>query len=148
MRRELGMLVALVLMCAGLWMSNEHFLGQGNVRDMSRQGSRLAAFEIRIAIVSVIGGIDRAHGALTCVSSGLFLGQGNVRDMSRQVSMLAISAIGIAFVIVTGGIDLSVGSIIGLTGVLIAKLSGREADCFGYSLWVGIPVALAVAMLI
>jgi ribose transport system permease protein len=101
MRRELGMLMALALMCLGLWMSNEHFLGQGNVR-----------------------------------------------DMSRQVAMLSIYAIGIAFVIVTGGIDLSVGSIIGLTGVLIAKFSGPDPDCLGYSLWVGIPLALGAAVLI
>ena len=34
----------------------------------------------------------------------------------------------------------------GLTGVLIAKLSSPAAGGFGYSLWVGIPVALAVAL--
>ncbi len=37
--------------------------------------------------------------------------------------MLGIFAIGIGFVIITGGIDLSIGSVFGLTGVLIAKLS-------------------------
>src|SRR5688500_11236138 len=61
--------------------------------------------------------------------------------------MLGIFAIGISFVIITGGIDLSIGSVIGLTGVLIAKLSVPEdAGGFGYSLWVAIPVALLVAM--
>ncbi len=48
---------------------------------------------------------------------------------TRRVSMLGIFAVGIAFVIITGGIDLSVSSVVGLTGVLIAKLSvaGRPA---------------------
>lgn len=62
--------------------------------------------------------------------------------------MLGIYALGIGFVIITGGIDLSIGSVIGLTGVLIAKLSSSSAGGLGYSLWVGIPVALGTALLI
>ena len=76
MRRELGMFVALVCMCTGLWLSNADFLGHSNVI-----------------------------------------------NLTRQISMLGIYALGIAFVIITGGIDLSIGSVIGLTGVVIAKLS-------------------------
>jgi ribose transport system permease protein len=107
MRRELGMFVALVLLCLGLWATNHDFMGASNVI-----------------------------------------------NTTRQVSMLGIFAIGISFVIITGGIDLSIGSVIGLTGVLIAKLSGQfypdnpAAGGLGYSLWVGIPVALAVAALV
>ncbi len=101
MRRELGMTVALVLMCLGLWISNPDFLGHSN------------------AINTL-----------------------------RQISMLGIFAIGIGFVIVAGGIDLSIGSMVGLTGVIIAKLSSPASGGLGYSLWVGIPVALGVAMLL
>jgi ribose transport system permease protein len=101
LRRELGMLVALVAMCAGLYFSNPDFLGQSNVI-----------------------------------------------NTTRQIAMLGIFAIGIAFVIITGGIDLSVGSIIGLVGVLIAKFSSHAADCYGWSFWIGIPAALAIALLI
>src|SRR6187551_3527089 len=99
MRRELGMSVALLFMCLGLWFSNPDFLGHSN------------------AINTL-----------------------------RQISMLGIFAIGIGFVIVTGGIDLSIGSMVGLTGVIIAKLSSPAAGGLGYSLWVGIPVALGIAM--
>jgi ribose transport system permease protein len=99
MRRELGMGVALILMCLGLFVSNPDFLGYSN------------------AINTL-----------------------------RQISMLGIFAIGIGFVIISGGIDLSVGSLIGLTGVLIAKLSSTAQGGMGYSLWVGIPVALGVAL--
>jgi ribose transport system permease protein len=101
LRRELGMFVALVLMCAGLYISNPDFLSQSNIV-----------------------------------------------NTTRQIAMLGIFGIGIAFVIITGGIDLSVGSIIGLTGVIIAKVSAHSQDCWGYSYWIGIPVALGVALLI
>jgi len=97
MRRELGMSVALVLMCLALWISNPDFLGQSN------------------AINTL-----------------------------RQISMLGTFAIGIGFVIITGGIDLSIGSLIGLTGVVIAKLSSPGLGGLHLSLWVGIPVALAI----
>lgn len=83
-----------------------------------------------------------------------FLGQSNVVNTTRQIAMLGIFAIGIAFVIVTGGIDLSVGSIIGLTGVLLAKMSAPydpdmpAGSGLGLPLWVGISIALGVALLI
>ncbi len=101
MRRELGMSIALVLMCLGLWISNPDFLGQSN------------------AINTL-----------------------------RQISMLGIFSIGIAYVIIAGGIDLSIGSLIGLTGVLIAKFSSSAPGSFGWSLWAGIPLALLVVLLL
>jgi len=101
MRRELGMFVALVVMCLGLYVSNHDFLGSSNVQ-----------------------------------------------STSREIGMLGIFSIGIAFVIITGGIDLSIGSIVGLTGVIIAKISGLDSGGLGWSLWIGIPVALLVAALI
>jgi ribose transport system permease protein len=88
------------------------------------------------------------------VSNHDFLGPSNVVNLTRQISMLGIFAIGISFVIITGGIDLSIGSIIGLTGVIIAYLSGQHdpenpaAGGMGWSLWIGVPVALAVASLV
>ena len=81
------------------------------------------------------------------ISNPDFLGQSNSINTLRQISMLGIFAIGISFVIITGGIDLSIGSTIGLTGVLIAKFSSADGG-FGYSLWVGIPLALGVALLV
>ena len=88
-------------------------------------------------------------GGALWLSNDRFVSQDNVVATSRQVAMLGIFATGMAFVIITGGIDLSVGSVIGLTGVIIAKLSA-PADNGGmdFSLWTGIPVALGVALLI
>jgi ribose transport system permease protein len=101
LRRELGMFVALLLMCGGLYLSNPAFLNFSN--------------------------------------SG---------DTLRNISMLGIYAIGMAFVIITGGIDLSVGSLIGLAGVLMAKVSSHAQGCWGYNIYVGITVALVVLILL
>jgi ribose transport system permease protein len=101
MRRELGIGVALLVLCLGLWLSNPDFLGPSNTI-----------------------------------------------NTLRQISMLGIFAIGMGFVIISGGIDLSIGSVIGLTGVLIAKVSGPNAPGLGYPLWAGILVGLAAALAI
>jgi ribose transport system permease protein len=77
-----------------------------------------------------------------------FLGHSNAINTLRQISMLGIFALGIGCVIVSGGVDLSVGSMIGLTGVIIAKLSSTQSGGMGYPLWVGIPIALAIALLL
>jgi ribose transport system permease protein len=77
-----------------------------------------------------------------------FLGHSNAVNTLRQVSMLGIFAIGIGCVIISGGVDLSIGSLVGLTGVIIAKLCSTQTGGLGYSLWVGIPVALGSVMLL
>jgi ribose transport system permease protein len=82
------------------------------------------------------------------ISNPDFLGQSNAINVLRQISMLGIFAIGSGFVIITGGIDLSVGSVVGLTGVIIARITSHASGGLGHSLALGIPVALAVALLI
>ena len=86
------------------------------------------------------------------ISNNDFLSQANLTNTSRQIAMLGIFAIGVSFVIITGGIDLSIGSVIGLTGVIIAKISAPVAEGMssgaGYPIGVGIAVAMAVALLI
>jgi ribose transport system permease protein len=82
------------------------------------------------------------------LSNSDFLGPSNLLNTVRQISMLGIFSIGISFVIVAGGIDLSIGSVIGLTGVLIAKISSPAAGGMGHSLWIGVSVAIAVAALL
>jgi ribose transport system permease protein len=96
MRRELGMLVAFLVMAGSIWISNSAFLNHANVL-----------------------------------------------SYTRQVGMLGIMAVGITFVIVTGGIDLSLGSVVGLTGVIIAKFYDM-----GQPVWLGIVVAVLVALAI
>ncbi len=84
------------------------------------------------------------------ISNTDFFSGTNLTNTSRQVAMLGIFAIGVGFVIITGGIDLSIGSVIGLTGVVIASISAPVAEGVtsgaGYPIWVGIVVALGVAL--
>jgi ribose transport system permease protein len=77
-----------------------------------------------------------------------FLGASNIGNTARQIAMLGIFGIGVSYVIITGGIDLSVGSIIGLTGVLLAKFSSPEPECYGWSMWIGIPLTTAIVLAI
>ena len=82
-------------------------------------------------------------------SNHTFLGPSNVLNTSREISRLGIFAVGVGIVIITGGIDLSIGSIVGLTGVIIAKLSSPSTDTdayMHYPMWVGITVAMTVAV--
>lgn len=46
----------------------------------------------------------------------------NISNIIRQVSINGILAVGMTFVILTGGIDLSVGSVMALTGTIIAGM--------------------------
>ena len=85
---------------------------------------------------------------LLWLSNPDFLGPSNLVNLLRQLSMLGIFAIGMGFVIISGGIDLSIGSVIGLTGVLIAKVSSPNAPGLGYPLWIGILVGLCAALLV
>jgi ribose transport system permease protein len=82
------------------------------------------------------------------ISNPAFFNFSNTGNLSRNVSMLGIFAVGIAFVIITGGIDLSVGTLVGLTGVIIAKLSSHETNCLGWNLYLGIGIAMAVVLAI
>lgn len=86
------------------------------------------------------------------ISNGKFISVSNWANTSNQVAMLGIFAIGVGFVIITGGIDLSIGSVIGLTGVVLAKLSAPVGDGihggYGLPIGLGITVALLIAMLI
>ena len=77
-------------------------------------------------------------------SNGDFLSASNIENTVRQIAMLGTFAIGLAFVIITGGIDLSVGSIVGLTGVLLAKLTIGGDEAYGLDPWVAVPVVLLV----
>jgi ribose/xylose/arabinose/galactoside ABC-type transport system permease subunit len=62
--------------------------------------------------------------ALNIATHGNFLAPGNVLNILRQIAVNAILATGQTFVIITAGIDLSVGSLIALTGVLMAGTLG------------------------
>jgi len=64
--------------------------------------------------------------AVNVFSHGSFLTPGNLTNVLRQITYNAILAIGQTFVIITAGIDLSVGSLIELTGVVMASFANAS----------------------
>ncbi len=73
----------------------------------------------------------------------VFLKMSNLMDILNMISVIAIIAIGMTMVIITTGIDLSVGSLIALSGVIVA-CAARE---FGIDPQSGIFVLLGCALL-
>jgi ribose/xylose/arabinose/galactoside ABC-type transport system permease subunit len=67
-----------------------------------------------------LAGFAAAIFAIHVFSHGAFLTPGNVTNVLRQITFNTILAVGQTFVIITAGIDLSVGSLIELTGVVMA----------------------------
>lgn len=58
--------------------------------------------------------------AINVASHGSFLRPGNMVQVLRQITYNCIMGVGETFVIITAGIDLSIGSLISLSGVLMA----------------------------
>jgi ribose/xylose/arabinose/galactoside ABC-type transport system permease subunit len=71
-------------------------------------------------IGGIVGGLLILLVTINIATHGDFLAPGNVLNILRQIAVNAILATGQTFVIITAGIDLSVGSLIALTGVLMA----------------------------
>src|SRR5581483_8427796 len=63
--------------------------------------------------------------------SPTFLTRTNLLNVALQASVVAVMAFGEAFVILTAGIDLSVGSVLGLTGVVMASTTNHFGTPLG-----------------
>ncbi|MFD0851397.1 ABC transporter permease, partial [Actinomadura adrarensis] len=61
-------------------------------------------------------------GFALSLSTDVFLTGTNLDNLGRQVSIYAILAVAQLMVILTAGIDLSVGAVVGLSGVVAAKV--------------------------
>lgn len=72
--------------------------------------------------------------AVTAVLAPEFFQVRNLLNVARQASIVGVVAVGMTLVILTGGIDLSVGSILALSGVVMAMM-----------LESGVPMAAALA---
>jgi len=72
--------------------------------------------------------------ALTAILNPNFLSAYNLQNTLRWTALYGILSLGVAFVIISGGIDLSIGSVVGLTGSLLALLLTKY----------GVPVPLAL----
>jgi ribose/xylose/arabinose/galactoside ABC-type transport system permease subunit len=71
--------------------------------------------------------------ALDHGTHGAFLRPFNVSNVLKQIAVYAVLAVGQTLVIITAGIDLSVGSLIALTGVLMAgMMAGQPSEALGF----------------
>lgn len=68
----------------------------------------------------------------------------NLINILRQVSIVGIAAVGGTLVMLTGGIDLSAGAVIGMSGMLLARLLKAYPDG---TWWVVIVVLLICALI-
>ena len=66
----------------------------------------------------------------------------NIQNIVRWTSLFGVISIGVVFVIITGGIDLSIGSVVGLTGCLLAWLMQQK----GWPPAAGVALVLAVSL--
>jgi ribose/xylose/arabinose/galactoside ABC-type transport system permease subunit len=78
-----------------------------------RTGIAVVAFAALVVLVNVL-------------TQGDFFTAGNLTNVLRQITYNAILAVGQTFVIITAGIDLSVGSLIQLTGVVMAQFANAS----------------------
>lgn len=58
--------------------------------------------------------------AIAATLSSNFLTVGNISNLFQQAAVVGIVAVGMTFVILTGNIDLSVGSVVALSGMIVA----------------------------
>jgi len=85
-------------------------------QEAARQRALLRTSGVIAALVAIVAIVD-------VFSHGHFLTETNLTNVLRQISDNAILAVGQTFVIITAGIDLSVGSLIQLTGVVMATFA-------------------------
>jgi len=82
-------------------------------QSLLRTGLAIVGFIVLIVVVNVL-------------TQGDFFTAGNLTNVLRQITYNAILSVGQTFVIITAGIDLSVGSLIQLTGVVMAQFANAS----------------------
>jgi ribose transport system permease protein len=73
-----------------------------------------------------------------------FVSPGNLENVLRRTGLFAIISIGVAFVIITGGIDLSIGSVIALTGCILAMALDVMSPTAGVLLVLAVSAAIGL----
>ena len=82
------------------------------------KGNILGIFWLLVALClfMAIGTSDPLYN----IGSARFLQPGNIQNLLSRTALYGILGVGVSFVIITGGIDLSIGSLVCLSGVLLA----------------------------
>lgn len=108
MKKILGILILLVVVCLVTAVSNEHFFSAYNMQNVIRLTSLFGIISIGVAFVIISGGIDLSIGSVICLVGSLLPYMIMEMDVSVPVALILSAVISIA---------------IGLThGLLITKL--------------------------
>ncbi|HWT07259.1 MAG TPA: hypothetical protein VN224_15950, partial [Xanthomonadales bacterium] len=94
--------------------------------EMAARADDVAAKTRRAATIrtaSIAVGFVVLLFVVNALAHGDFLRPGNITNVLRQITVNTIMAVGQTFVIITAGIDLSVGSLVALTGVVMAQVA-------------------------
>jgi D-xylose transport system permease protein len=87
--------------------------------------SLLQTLEIDTRLLGMIVALVIIWVGFNIMSGGLFLTSRNLWNLSVQSATVAIMATGMVLIIVSRNIDLSVGSVLGLTGMVMAMLQAE-----------------------
>ena len=109
MRKELGIFILLVVLCAVVSILNPRFLAGANLQNMARLIGAYGIFSIGIGIVIVTGGIDLSVGSVFALLGVL---------LSMMLTEWAWAALPAVIVVVSIGLGLGY-----LHGLLITRLS-------------------------
>jgi ribose transport system permease protein len=121
---------------------------QAQVKAVMDERAGAAAEQKRLA--GVLRTIGLAFGFIAFVlivnvlAHGNFLEPGNLTNVLRQITVNAIMAVGQTFVIITAGIDLSVGSLVALTGVVMAQVANALPFGGAGNFFVTLAIGLAI----
>lgn len=105
----------------------------------------MKATELDTRMLGMLGALAVIWIAFHIMSGGLFLTPRNLWNLSVQSASVAVMATGMVLVIVTRNIDLSVGSVLGVTGMIIAVTQVRILPEY---LGLGHPAIWAIAILV
>src|SRR5437868_14392755 len=94
MKKELGILTFLILLCGVVALLNPKFLGATNLQNMSRLIGMYGIFSIGMGIVIITGGIDLSVGSVFALQ-GILLAM-MLREWHWPWPLAALGAIGLA----------------------------------------------------
>src|SRR3954470_5593022 len=80
------------------------------------------------------------------LKSSVFLESDNIKNITESMAPIALIAAGEVMLLICGEIDLAVGRVFALAPALVWWMC--DPDQHGLSLWIGVPVALAVSGLV
>jgi D-xylose transport system permease protein len=98
------------------------------------QRSLLQSLEVDVRFLGMVGALAVIWIGFHILSGGTFLTPRNLWNLSVQTASVAVMATGMVLVIVTRHIDLSVGSILGVTGMIMAVVQASYlTPTFGFN---------------